>query len=47
MLIELTGGHCAIVDDCDYDAVNAHKWTAQVARGTVYAYRLTTLTATG
>lgn len=37
--IELTQGKFALVDDSDFDALNAHKWNAYAQRNTWYAKR--------
>ena len=39
--IELTQGYVALVDDEDFERVNAFKWYAQVNHKTVYAHRST------
>ena len=37
--IFLTGGKVAIVDDIDYERLNAVKWQASTKNGVTYAYR--------
>ena len=37
--IFLTGGKFAIVDDVDYERLNAVKWQANTKNGVTYAYR--------
>jgi hypothetical protein len=39
--VQLTQGYVALVDDEDFERVNAYKWYAQVSHKTVYAHRST------
>jgi hypothetical protein len=38
--IELTQGKVALVDDCDYELLNEHKWSAAKSGKTFYAVRV-------
>ena len=37
IVIELTQGQVALIDECDLDKVLAHKWAAHLNRRTWYA----------